>query len=409
MRRLGCHSGETIDRHGLADALEFCLALCHRVWRNNFRHIWRAINLFGDTNLVAVGKVLYPRCDIHRLAKIIEPLVERDCDRGSPMHADFQDEIALRAVLIELIHGLAHIKRCPHRIGRRRKRRHHRVTDRLGDGAIVLNSGVEKMLEMPLHLNVGVEVADPLVERGRTLEVGEYEGNIVDRNTLRRADHLGAEEVAKGLCHQQSLAGQGWREVKRWALKRRRRELQDAEYRWQLSSVANVEHDLAGCDVGCDGLAFVAVECNRHTRRYIRSACDREKELGVAVEILAQKRAFGGINLKSGRRTGLDAGKRPYQVLGGHPPWHAVGRDAARREFIMEEVIPGRKRVRLMEADATNSGRHRKRYRDVVVERDFVIALTKLAVELRVQFAQGSETLDNVGAHRTNRHPLHVE
>src|ERR1700733_1183608 len=228
MRRLGCHSGETIDWHGLADALEFRLALCHRVWRNNFRHIWRAVNFLGDANLVAIGKILHPRCDIHRLAKIIEPLVERDGDRGSPMHADFQDEITLRAAPLELIHGLAPIKR-----------RHHPITDRLGDGAIVLNSGVEKMLEMPLHLNVGVEVADPLVERSRTLEIGEYEGNVVNRNALRRADHLRAEEVAKGLRHQQSLAGQGWREVKRWALKRCRRKLQDAEYRRQLSGVPN--------------------------------------------------------------------------------------------------------------------------------------------------------------------------
>lgn len=106
------------------------------------------------------------------------------------MHADFQDEITLRAVPIELIHGLAHIKRRLHRIGRSQKRRHHGVTDGLCDGAIVPNSGVEKMLEVPLHLNVGVQVADPLVERRRALEIGEYEGHVENRNALRRADHL---------------------------------------------------------------------------------------------------------------------------------------------------------------------------------------------------------------------------
>src|SRR6516165_6886343 len=190
LRRLGCHAGYMIDRHSLADALEFRLALCQRVWRNNFRHSWRAVNFFGDTNLVAIGKVLHPRCDIHRLAKIIEPLVERDRDRGAPMHADLQDEITLRAVPIQLIHGLAHLKRRLDRIGRSRKRRHHGVTDRLGDGTIVPNGGVEKMLEVPLHLNVGVKVADPLVERRRALEIGEYEGNVENRNALRRADHL---------------------------------------------------------------------------------------------------------------------------------------------------------------------------------------------------------------------------
>ena len=46
--------------------------------------------------------------------------------------------------------------------------------------------------------------------------------------------------------------------------------------------------------------------------RYTRLPCDREKKLGVAFEILAQKPAFGGINLKIGRRTWLYAGERPH-------------------------------------------------------------------------------------------------
>src|SRR6202034_1140876 len=121
----------------------------------------------------------------------------------------------------------------------------HGVTDRLGDGAMVPNRGVEKMLKVPLHLNVGVEVADPLVERRRALEIGEYEGNVENRNALRRADHLRAEEVAKGLRHQQSFAGQVWREPELRALKRRPGKLQDAEYRRQLAGVANFENDLA--------------------------------------------------------------------------------------------------------------------------------------------------------------------
>ena len=69
-----------IDRHGLADPLEFRLALCHRVWRNNFRHTHSVVNVFRNTVLIATGKVLHPCRDIHCLAEIIEPLVERDCD-----------------------------------------------------------------------------------------------------------------------------------------------------------------------------------------------------------------------------------------------------------------------------------------------------------------------------------------
>ena len=60
-------------------------------------------------------------------------------------------------------------------------------------------------------------------------------------------------------------------------------------------------------------------------RRHTRPACDREKKLGVAFEILAQKRAFGGINLEIDRRTRLYAGDRPHQPFGNLAPWHAVG------------------------------------------------------------------------------------
>jgi len=47
--------------------------------------------------------------------------------------------------------------------------------------------------------------------------------------------------------------------------------------------------------------------------------------------------------------------------------------------------------------------------RDVIVERGVVIASTEVAVEMRMQFPQASEALDNVGAHRTNELPVHIE
>ena len=76
--------------------------------------------------------------------------------------------------------------------------------------------------------------------------------------------------------------------------------------------------------------------------------------MGVAFEILAQKRAFGDVNLKIGGRTWLYAGERPHQPFGSLDPWHAVGHYAARRHFIMEDVIPGRKRIRFMEGETVN-------------------------------------------------------
>ena len=63
----------------LAEALEFRIALCNRAC-DNFRPTCRVVNVFRSTNLVAIGKDLHPCRDIRRLAEIIEPLVERDCD-----------------------------------------------------------------------------------------------------------------------------------------------------------------------------------------------------------------------------------------------------------------------------------------------------------------------------------------
>ena len=63
-------------------------------------------------------------------------------------------------------------------------------------------------VEMLLDQLERVEVADPLVERGRSLDVGEQQGDVADRQTLGTADDLGAEQVPEGLAGQQMLAGQ---------------------------------------------------------------------------------------------------------------------------------------------------------------------------------------------------------
>src|SRR5262249_34338401 len=121
--------------------------------------------------------------------------------------------------------------------------------------------------------------------------------------------------------------------------------------------IANIEHDLARCEVCSREHARAAVEGNRHIgRRDTPIAYDREKTLGIAVEVLAEKRALSGIDLETGRSTRLDAGEHPDQPFGGLAPWRAVGHDAVRRQLVMKDVVPGRKRIRLMEADAPHGG-----------------------------------------------------
>ena len=54
---------------------------------------------------------------------------------------------------------------------------------------------VAQPIEVLLDQLEGVEVADPPVERGRAPDVGEQDGDVVDREALRSAHHLGTEQV----------------------------------------------------------------------------------------------------------------------------------------------------------------------------------------------------------------------
>jgi hypothetical protein len=48
-----------------------------------------------------------------------------------------------------------------------------KAADRLDDGAAVARGDLAQPLEMLLHQGEGVEVADPIIELGGALEVGE--------------------------------------------------------------------------------------------------------------------------------------------------------------------------------------------------------------------------------------------
>ena len=62
--------------------------------------------------------------------------------------------------------------------------------------------------EMRAHQVEGDQVADPLVELGRALEVGEQEGEAGDLEPLVDVERVGAVDVAEGLVGEQALGGQ---------------------------------------------------------------------------------------------------------------------------------------------------------------------------------------------------------
>ena len=79
-------------------------------------------------------------------------------------------------------------------------------------------------------------------------------------------------------------------------------------------------------------------------------------------------------------RQGLDcSGVKGWGVLPASPP--KLKREARRRTAIIKLSLTG----------------------------GVVVALAEVAVEMRVEFAQATEARNDVGAHRANEHPVHVE
>ena len=185
-----------------------CIVGC----RPDFSRIFAA---FGSstTGLVAKiarddGEALHARGDVHGLAEIVLPVVQRDREARPLVDADLEQQILVAALRVERAHRLAHAQRRRHRAVGRREGRHHRVADRLHHRAGLGRDDLVQHAEMRAHEVVGDEIADPLVELGRALEVGEQEGEAGDLQPLIDVERVGAVDVAEGLVGEQPLGGE---------------------------------------------------------------------------------------------------------------------------------------------------------------------------------------------------------
>ena len=68
---------------------------------------------------------------------------------------------------------------------------------------------------MLAHQRIGVEIAEPLVHRGRTLQISEQQGDLPDAEAFPFVDALRAEQAPKGLPGEQHTAGHVGVEVER--------------------------------------------------------------------------------------------------------------------------------------------------------------------------------------------------
>ena len=102
---------------------------------------------------------------------------------------------AVGLALVEALGGVAHLQRGGDGAGGIGVGGHDRVADGLHHRTAMADGGLAQPVEMLLDQLEGVEVADALVEGGRALDVGEQDRDVADREALRAADHLGAEQA----------------------------------------------------------------------------------------------------------------------------------------------------------------------------------------------------------------------
>jgi hypothetical protein len=169
-------------------------------------HARRLIHILADKNLVGIGEVLHARGNVHRLPKFIEPLVQRHRDRRAIVHADLQDQRLVGLPEIERGDLASHVDRRLNGVGGIEEGRHDGVADRRDDRTMMAGRDALQLLEMLLHEREGVQVANPVAERGRALQIGEEQRDVLHADSLVAADHLGAEEVAKGLRREELLS-----------------------------------------------------------------------------------------------------------------------------------------------------------------------------------------------------------
>src|SRR5262245_62023804 len=143
--------------------------------------------------------MLYAGRDVHRLAEIIEAIVQRHRYRGPLVDADLEDQLPVRLAAVEPGDLRTHGQRRGDSIRRVQEGRHDGVADGLDDGAMAADGDVLQALEMALHQGEGVEIADAIVEGRGALEVGEQQGDFLDADALARLDYF---QIGRASCRE---------------------------------------------------------------------------------------------------------------------------------------------------------------------------------------------------------------
>src|SRR5215207_1608602 len=135
---------------------------------------------------------------------------------------DLQEEVLSPTLGVKMVHRLAHPQRGGNGAVWRREGSHHGIADRLDHGSSLR---CDDLLQDANEVE-GDEVSDTLVKLGRSLQVGEQEGEARDLQTLVNVQRVSPEDVAEGLVCEKLLAGNEGSPMPQEIIERRSRDPQ---------------------------------------------------------------------------------------------------------------------------------------------------------------------------------------
>jgi hypothetical protein len=159
----------------------------------------------GGQDRPRIRESLHAGGDIHRRAEIILPIIEHDSQARPLVNADLQQQIltaapiSVAATIVEVAHRFAHAQCGSEGAVGGWEGCHHRIADRLHDSARLGGNNLIEDLEMGSDQVKGDQIADPLIELGRALEVGEQESQAGDFEPLFGINRVCAVEITKNL------------------------------------------------------------------------------------------------------------------------------------------------------------------------------------------------------------------
>ena len=170
--------------------------------------------------------MLHARGDVYRLPEIVLTVVEHHGQARTFVDADLQEEVLSPTLGVEMVHRLAHPQRGGNGAVWRRESSHHGIADRLDHGSSLRCDDLLQDAEVRPNEVEGDEVSDTLVKLGRSLQVGEQEGEARDLQTLVDGQRVSPEDIAEGLVCEKLLAGNEWSPMPQEIIERRSRDPQ---------------------------------------------------------------------------------------------------------------------------------------------------------------------------------------